>query len=90
MQCQTLIQKVTFVRFIKMPLFLKFSLPDDGRRNKKNTEKEKLKKIKQRNGTERNIPFACQWQGRKKVCVANFDILCENSSCFIAGIKAIL
>lgn len=57
MQCQTLIQKVTFVRFIKMPLFLKFSLPDDGRKTKNKNRKGKIKEnqAKKRNGTEHSV-----------------------------------
>lgn len=56
MQCQTVIQKVTFVRFIKIPLFLKFSLPNDGRRNNKKKRKGKIKEnqVKKRNGTFRS------------------------------------
>lgn len=53
MQCQTVIQKVTFVRFIKMPLFLEIFAPDNDRKRQKR-QREKLKKIKQRNGTFRS------------------------------------
>lgn len=56
MQCQTVIQKVTFVRFIKMPLFLKFSLPQQWpeKQTKKRKGKIKENQVKKRNGTFRS------------------------------------